>query len=78
MLKSENNEEVRIRARGDGINHIYTKTIKRKISDAKRIEIENRLTQQEYLSLLMQADTTKRQIRKTTYKERNGRQSRSI
>ena len=33
----------------------------------KRIEIETRITQEEYLSLLMDADTTKRQIRKTRY-----------
>ena len=33
----------------------------------KRVEIERRLSQVEYLKLLMEADTTKRQIRKTRY-----------
>ena len=33
----------------------------------KRVEIERRLTQEEYLSLLLDADTTRRQIRKTRY-----------
>ena len=42
-------------------------TIKRKISDVKRVEIENRLSKDEYLELLMNADTTKRQIRKNRY-----------
>ena len=33
----------------------------------KRIEVERKLTQTEYLELLMNADTSKRQIRKTRY-----------
>ena len=37
------------------------------MSDLKRVEIERRLSQSEYLKLLMDADTTKRQIRKTRY-----------
>ena len=37
------------------------------MSDLKRVEIERRLSQQEYLRLLMDADTTRRQIRKTRY-----------
>lgn len=37
------------------------------MSDLKRVEIERRLSQQEYLRLLMDADTSKRQIRKTRY-----------
>lgn len=66
-LESNNNEEVRVRQRGlDGF-YTYTKTIKRNISDIKRVEIEKRLSKDEYLNLLMKADTTKRQIRKTRY-----------
>ena len=37
------------------------------MSDIKRVEVEKRLSQSEYLTLLMEADTTKRQIRKTRY-----------
>ena len=66
-LNSAAGEEVRVRQRGADGNYIYFQTIKRKVSDVKRVEIERRLTQAEYLKLLMEADTTKRQIRKTRY-----------
>jgi CYTH domain-containing protein/predicted ATPase len=66
-LKSDKNEEVRVRQRGVDGNFIYFKTIKRRISDLKRVEIEKRLSKDEYLSLLLDADTEKRQIRKTRY-----------
>lgn len=66
-LNSEPNEEVRVRQRGKDGNFIYTKTIKRKVSDIKRLELERRLSKNEYLTELMNADTTKHQIRKTRY-----------
>lgn len=66
-LNSSNGDEVRVRQRGVDGNYIYFQTIKRKVSDLKRVEIERRLSQAEYLKLLMDADTTKRQIRKTRY-----------
>lgn len=66
-LNSPSGEEVRIRQRGFGGNYIYFQTTKRKVSDVKRVEIERRLSQTEYLKLMMEADTTKRQIRKTRY-----------
>lgn len=66
-LRSDKNEEIRVRQRGANGNYIYFRTIKRTLSDLKRVEIEKRLTQDEYLRLLMDADTTKRQIRKTRY-----------
>ncbi|MCR5120385.1 MAG: CYTH domain-containing protein, partial [Lachnospiraceae bacterium] len=66
-LKSDNDEEVRIRQRGADGDYIYFKTIKRRVSGLKRVEIEKHLTQKEYLTLLMEADTTKRQIRKDRY-----------
>lgn len=66
-LNSTAGEEVRVRQRGIDGNYIYYQTIKRKVSDMKRVEIERRLSQAEYLKLLMLADTTKRQIRKTRY-----------
>lgn len=37
------------------------------MSDLKRVEIERRLSQAEYLELLMDADTSRKQIRKTRY-----------
>ena len=66
-LHSENGEKIRVRQRGENGNYIYFQTIKKKVDSMKRIEIENRLSQQEYLTLLMQADTSKRQIRKDRY-----------
>lgn len=66
-LNSSNKEEIRIRQRGENGHYIYYKTIKKKIDNLKRIEIEKRLTKDEYLNLLMDADTTKKQIRKTRY-----------
>ena len=66
-LNSPEGDEVRVRQRGIGGHYIYFQTIKRKISDVKRVEIENRLSKDEYLELLMNADTTKRQIRKNRY-----------
>lgn len=66
-LHSENGEKIRVRQRGENGNYIYFQTIKKKVNAMKRIEIENCLSQQEYLTLLMQADTSKRQIRKDRY-----------
>lgn len=66
-LNCNDNEETRIRQRGLNGNYVYYKTTKKKISSLKRIEIEKRLSQAEYLDLLMNADTTRKQIRKTRY-----------
>lgn len=66
-LNSDEGDEIRVRQRGINGDYIYFQTIKRKVSDVKRVEIERRLSQSEYLKLLMDADTTKRQIRKTRY-----------
>ncbi|MBE6683312.1 MAG: hypothetical protein E7595_04055 [Ruminococcaceae bacterium] len=66
-LKSAEGEEIRVRQRGVDGSYVYYRTAKKKVSDVKRVEIENRLSQAEYLKLLMEADTTKRQIRKTRY-----------
>jgi len=67
-LKSEvPGEVIRIRQRGRNGNYIYFKTRKRQIEGMKRIELEERLTQDEYLELLMQADPDYRPIRKQRY-----------
>lgn len=66
-LTSQKGEEVRVRQRGMEGNYIYFQTTKKSISGLKRIEIERRLSKEEYLTLLMDADSTKRQIRKTRY-----------
>lgn len=66
-LNADNGDEIRVRQRGENGNYIYFKTIKKKVDEIKRIEIETRLTKDEYLTLLMDADTTKKQIRKDRY-----------
>lgn len=66
-LNSPDGDEVRVRQRGVGGSYIYFKTIKRRISGLKCVEIEDRLSKDEYLSMLMNADTSKRQIRKDRY-----------
>lgn len=66
-LKSAAGEEVRVRQRGVDGSYIYFQTTKRRVTDLKRVEIERRLSQAEYLRLLMEADTSRRQIRKTRY-----------
>lgn len=66
-LKSANGDMVRLRQRGLDGSYIYFKTVKHLISGLKCIEMEERLSKDEYLSMLMNADTTKRQIRKDRY-----------
>lgn len=66
-LTAKEGEEVRVRQRGMDGNYIYFQTTKKKVSDVKRVEIERRLSKDEYLKLLMDADSSKRQIRKTRY-----------
>lgn len=66
-LNSKNGEEVRVRQRGMNGSYIYFQTTKKNISGLKRVEVERRLSKDEYLTLLMDADSTKRQIRKTRY-----------
>lgn len=60
-------EMIRIRQRGRDGNYVYFKTRKRQTEGGKRIEMEERLTQNEYLELMMQADPAYRPIRKQRY-----------
>jgi len=73
-LNSAEGEEVRIRQRGANGNYIYFETCKKRISGLKRIEIEKRLTKDEYLTRLMDADPTRRPIRKDRYCLADGKQ----
>ena len=66
-LKSEEGEEIRIRQRGSQGSFTYSKTRKIGISNLKRIEVEERLTQEEYINELLNADPEKGQIVKTRY-----------
>ena len=67
LKTDEDTEELRIRQRGANGHYIYFKTRKKKLSGMKRVEEEERLTQEEYLSLLVQADPACRPIHKERY-----------
>ena len=66
-LTAPEGEESRVRQRGIDGNYIYFQTTKKKITDLKRVEVERRLSKDEYLRLLMDADPNCRPIRKTRY-----------
>ena len=67
-LKSDDPaEERRIRQRGSNGNYIYFMTRKRKAGGIRRIETEERLSQQEYIALMVEADPAYRPIHKERY-----------
>lgn len=66
-LKSSDDEEIRVRQRGIDGNYTYSKTRKIRVSNMKRIEIETRLTSEEYINELLNADPTRGQIIKDRY-----------
>lgn len=67
-LKSEDPaEERRIRQRGSNGSYVYFMTRKRKAEGIRRVEIEERLSQEEYVSLLVEADPAYRPIHKERY-----------
>lgn len=68
LLSADPSIELRVRQRGCDGNYIYIKTAKSALtSGCKRIETEERISQEEYIKLLMNADTSLRQIRKDRY-----------
>ncbi len=67
LLSRDEDVELRVRQRGQDGSYIYIKTTKTTVANGKRIETEERITQDEYLDLLMEADTSLRQIRKNRY-----------
>ncbi len=60
-------EERRIRQRGRNGSYVYFETRKRKAGGIGRVEIEKRLSQEEYVSLLVEADPAYRPIHKARY-----------
>ena len=73
-LKSAPGEEVRIRQRGANGNYIYFETCKKPVNNLQRIEVERRLSKDEYLTRLMDADPGMRPIRKDRYCLADGNQ----
>lgn len=59
--------EARVRQRIENGFCTYTKTVKKKISGIKRVEIEQRISKEEYIVELLDADTSKRPVSKTRY-----------
>lgn len=57
----------RIRKRGRDGSYLYFHTVKTNISDTKRIEVETRITKEEYVSLMQYADPSRNTIAKTRY-----------
>ena len=66
-LKTYDESERRVRARGIDGNYLYYLTEKKKISNLKRVELEKKLSQDEYVKYLMEADNKLHTIRKTRY-----------
>ena len=66
-LKVSDKEEVRVRQRGSDGHYIYYLTRKRRVNDHKRIELERRISENEYLNLIMSADASLGRIRKERY-----------
>ena len=67
-LVSKPGEETRVRCRlSRGGEAEYFKTTKRTLSGAKRVEIEEEITQEAYEQLLAKADPARRTIHKTRY-----------
>ena len=66
-LRAGEGEELRVRQRGENGSYTYYKTRKRALRGPARVEVEQRLSQEEYLRLLVEADPAKRPIRKTRY-----------
>ena len=61
----DTSERVRLRER-DGVC-VYTHTVKRRITDMRRVEIEREISREEYLRLLQRADPERRTIEKTRW-----------
>ena len=66
-LKSNDDTERRVRARGINGDYVYYLTEKKKVSNLKRIETERKLSQDEYLNLLMEADNKLHAIHKKRF-----------
>lgn len=66
-LSTDDGHERRLRQREEDGAYLYYATDRVVLSNQKRIEIEKRLTESEYVHLLMKADPDLRPIRKTRY-----------
>lgn len=66
-LLSAKGETARLRKRGLNGVYTYTHTVKTRISDMKRLELEREISEREYLERLAQADPSRNVILKRRY-----------
>lgn len=66
-LRSDPDEEIRIRRRGNSESSLYYLTEKRLVNGRTTLRTQRRLTEGEYRMLLVQVDPNRREIRKTRY-----------
>ncbi len=66
-LRSSPDTQIRIRQRGSDGHYIYYRSEKRHVSAMRRLEIEERLTHDEYRRMLQDANPDVRPIHKTRY-----------
>lgn len=66
-LKSDDEYETRIRKRGSNDSYSYTITKKKSLDDLRRIEVEQRISKEEYLELAKRKDENREEIIKDRY-----------
>ena len=66
-LVSPDDRQIRVRKRGSDGHYIYYRSEKRHVTPYRRVAVEKRLTEAEYLEMLGSADPATRPIKKTRY-----------
>ena len=77
-LHSEDGQDRRVRQRGENGTFLYYETVKHTLPGGQTVELSRRITDREYLNLLLDADTDRRQLRKTRFCMTYGKQSLKI
>lgn len=67
LTSNDPDEEARVRQRGQSGEYTYFFTKKRSMTNMSRVETGGRITPQQYLELLMTADTSLKPVRKERY-----------
>ena len=67
LLCPEPGSSERVRKRGADGEYVYTHTMKTRVSNMRRVEIENEISEREYNEYLRFADPKRRTIYKTRY-----------
>ena len=67
LVSDKDTEEIRVRATCENGCYTYTKTVKKKITAIKRVELEKTISEEEYKKELENADSSKAEIYKTRY-----------